>query len=122
MSEIRLIMVARPAVASMCNDAAQNSIADGNRPFDVPLRVAGDATNTIVAYWCDWLMDTATASKIQTWMLNHGATTAEASLVPVGTSQSVIRQQRIAIFRDPDWTPDQVLSVLGLDVLAVIGP
>lgn len=119
---LRLIMVARPAVASMCNDAAQNSIADGNRPFDVPLRQAGDATNTVVAYWCDWLMTSATAQKIQTWMLNHGATQAEASLVPVGTAQSVIRQQRIAIFRDPDWSSDQVLSTLGLDVLAVSGP
>lgn len=114
---LRLIMVARPAVASMCNDAAENSVADGHRPFDVPLRQAGDATNTVVAYWCDWLMSNATAQKIQTWMLNHGATQAEASLVPVGTAQSVIRQQRIAIFRDPDWSPAQVLAVLGLDVL-----
>lgn len=114
----RLIMVARPAVAAMCNDAAENSVADGNRPFDVPLRVAGDASNTIVAYWCDWLMDNATAQKIQTWMLNHGATQAEASLVPVGTAQATIRQQRIAIFRDPDWSSAQVLSTLGLDRFA----
>ena len=112
---LRLIMVARPAVASMCNDAAQNSIADGNRPFDVSLRQAGDATNTIVAYWCDWLMTSATAQAIQAWMLNHDATQAEASLIPVGTSQATIRAQRIAIFRDPDWTADQVLAVLGLD-------
>lgn len=114
---LRLIMVARPAVASMCNDAAENSVADGHRPFDVPLRQAGDASNTVVAYWCDWLMDNTTAQKIQTWMLNNGATQAEASLVPVGTAGSVIRQQRIAIFKFPDWTPDQVLSVLGLDRL-----
>ena len=111
-------MVARPAVASMCNDAAENSVADGHRPFDVPLRQAGDATNTVVAYWCDWLMDNTTASKIQTWMTNHGATTAEANLVPMGTAGSVIRQQRIAIFKYPDWSTDQVLPTLGLDVLA----
>lgn len=110
-------MVARPAVASMCNDAAEQSVADGHRPFDVPLRVAGDSANNVVAYWCDWLMSSTTANKIQTWMLNHGATQAEASLVPVGTASSVIRQQRIAIFRDPDWSSDQVLSVLGLDRL-----
>lgn len=102
----------------MCNDAAENSVADGHRPFDVPLRQAGDATNTVVAYWCDWWMSSATANKIQTWMLNHGATQAEASLIPVGTAQSTIRAQRIAIFRYPDWTPDQVLSVLGIAVLA----
>lgn len=115
-------MVGRPAVASMCNDAAENSIADGHRPFDVPLRQAGDATNTVVAYWCDWLMTSAVAQKIQTWMLNHGATSAEASLVPVGAAGSVIRQQRIAIFKFPDWTQEQVLSTLGLDVLAATEP
>lgn len=110
-------MVARPAVVQMCNDAATNAAPDGGAPFNVPLRVAGDAANAVVAYWCDWTTTATVAQKVQTWMLNHGATQAEASPVPVGTTRAVIRAQRIAIFQAPDWTPATALTALGLDTL-----
>jgi hypothetical protein len=115
---VTFTMVARPAVVQMCNDAATNAAPEGRTPFDVPLRVAGDATNAAVAYWCCWTMLPSVAQKIQTWMLNHGATQAEANPVPVGTARAVIRAQRIAIFQAPDWTPAAALTALGLDVLA----
>lgn len=112
---MRLIIVARPAVAAMCNQAAANAAPDGGSPFNVPLRLAGDASNAVKAYWCSWQMSAAVGQALRTYMTNHGATAAETKVYDPG--QSPPNGNRIAIYQD--WTPEQVLADLGLDRLAM---
>lgn len=111
----QLIMVARPAVVSMCNAAATNADPDGRTPFTVPLKQAGDASNTVAAYWCCWTMTSPVGLAIRAWMTNHGATAGETKVYAAG--QNPPAGNRIAIFDGAGWAPDQVLAQLGLAII-----
>lgn len=111
-------MVAKPAVAAVCNAAATNAAPDGRTPFDVPLRVAG-GNGTVAAYWCSWDMKVGEALALRNWMTNQGATTAETTVIQPGDTVPLTR--RIYIFNGKEndgFTPDQVLTTLHLDRMA----
>ncbi len=120
----RFIIVVRPALAAKANEAAKLvDTPGGERAFTVPLRLAGDAANTIRAYWCGWTLTVAEAQAIRDRLVEKGATTAEtvvvtaaekATFVPVPAARVYVFDARNGI----GWTPAEVLTVLGLDTLA----
>jgi hypothetical protein len=116
----RAIIVARPAVATAMNQAAANIDAlGGAQTFTVPLRAAGDATNTIVGYWCSWARTAAQVTALRAAMQNRGATVSETTAILAG--QTPTPGNRIYFFDGRDgigWTPAQVLAALGADTLA----
>lgn len=119
----RFIIVARTALATAANQAAKLvDLGGGERTFTVPLRLAGDATNTVRAFWCGWTLTVAEAQAIRDRLVEKGATAAETVIVtaadkptftPVPTARIYVFDARPAI-----WQPGEVLSVLGLDTLA----
>jgi hypothetical protein len=116
----RAIIVARPAVANAMNQAAADiDVLGGAQTFTVPLRQAGDATNTIVGYWCSWALTPAMVTALRARLQARGATASEASVILAG--QTPTPGNRIYFFDardDVGWTPAQVLTALGADVLA----
>lgn len=76
----------------------------------VPLRRAGDPTNTVAAYWCRWNMipgqRSAFASSIGGPM----------NILSAGATVPTNRDRWMFDARDGQWAPDQVLAALGLDV------
>ena len=122
MNTMRRLGVVRPALAPAFN---QLSEAHGyGVPLDIPLRVAGDETNTVVAYWCSWAMDEGTEVFIRDLLLAAGLTEAEVTPIPAGAT--IPLPWRFLIFdgdEETGWTPDQVLNALDLDRLNIaMGP
>lgn len=119
----RAIIVARPAVAAAMNQAAADVDAlGGDKTFTVPLRLAGDATNTIRGYWCSWALEAATVTTLRARLQARGATASEASLILAGGT--VTQSNRVFFFDGREgigWTPRQVLTALGVDTLASPG-
>jgi hypothetical protein len=121
----RAIIVARPAVAAAMNQAAADlNVADpdtaGGAPtFTVPLRQAGDATNTIRGYWCSWALTAAQVTALRTFMQNRGATASERTVLMVGDTPTIAN--RIFFFDGREgvgWRPQDVLTALGVATLA----
>ena len=116
----RAIIVARPAVAAAMNQAAaQVDALGGAQTFTVPLRQAGDATNTIVGYWCSWALTAAQVTALRTALQNKGATASETTPILVG--QTPTPGNRVYFFDAREglgWAPADVLAALGVDVLA----
>lgn len=116
----RRIIVCTAALATVANAASKKvDTIGGERAFTVGLRAAGDATNTIVAYWCSWLFDPAVLATLKTYATAGGFTNAEATERPVGFTATVAALPRLAFFDDAIWTPAAVLTALGLDVLVL---
>ena len=112
----RRIIVCNLAVAAVANAASkQVDTIGGERAFTVGLRAAGDATNTIVAYWCSWLFDPTVLATLKTKATAGGFTAAEGTERAVGFTASTATLPRLAFFDDALWTPDAVLAALGLD-------
>lgn len=120
----RAIIVAKPAVAAAMNQAAADIDAlGGAQTFTVPLRVAGDATKTVVAYWCSWALTPAQISALRTALQNRGATVSEAAVILVG--QTPTPGNRVYVFdgrEDVGWTPGAVLTALNLAPLPQSSP
>jgi hypothetical protein len=113
----QVILVVRPAVADAVNTALKNAAWDpvgGDRTFTVPLRATSDPTGPVVAYWALGSATPTMLTGLRNRMLAAGATSAEASLIPAGTTANAISGQRVYCFDAAVWTPDQVLSLLGL--------
>ncbi len=123
----RYIIVVRPAIAAAANEAAKLVDVDGGeRTFTVPLRRAGDATNTVVASWAGWTLTVAEAQAIRDRLVAKGATAAEVVVVTAADKPTFmpVPTARIYIFdaRLNAWQPEEVLAVLGLDTLAATQP
>ncbi len=119
----RFIIVVRPALAAKANEAAKLvDTPGGERAFTVPLRLAGDATNVIRAYWCGWTLTVAEAQAIRDRLVEKGATTAETVVVTAADKPTFVPvpSARVYVFdaRPAGWAPAEVLAVLGLDTLA----
>lgn len=116
----RAIIVARPAVAAAMNQAAADVDAlGGGQTFTVPLRQAGDATNTIVGYWCSWALTPAMVTALRTRLQARGATVSETTIILTG--QTPTPGNRVYFFdgrENVGWTPNAVLAALGADTLA----
>lgn len=118
----RAIIAARPAFAAAANTAAKRvDTTGGERTFTVALRQAGDATNTIRAYWCGWQLTPAMVTALRTRLQEQGATTADITVVPAARKGSYTfpAEAKCAIFdaREGAWTAPEVLAALGMDRL-----
>ena len=119
---VRLIIVMREAFAAQANQAAHLvDTLGGDRTFTVPLRVAGDATNTPRARWCSWQMTPAQRDALRTRLQERGLLNDEVVIVPGSQEGSFVpmAQARAYFFdaREGQWSPDEVLTVLNLDTL-----
>jgi hypothetical protein len=74
----------------------------------VPLRVAGDAANTAVAFWCRWVMTDAERESFDAAMGGLDVLTAD---------RRPDRRRSVWAFDATDWTPAEVLAALVLDTL-----
>lgn len=116
-----VIVVVRPQVADAANTAMKHASFDaagGERTFTAPLRAAGDATNTVTAYWAAGVVTPAMLTGLRDRMLAAGATAAEASLIPKTTTFSSISSQRVFCYDRALWSPPEVLAFMGLATLA----
>jgi hypothetical protein len=121
--DTRWLIVVKAANVADANAAARVVEPDGDT-LTVGLRQAGDATNTIVAYWCNWSMPATVSNQVANQMrqaLNLSA--AQMSIVrpdqrgtysPPGNWKLVAFDANFAT----GWPAHEVLAVLGLDVLA----
>ncbi len=120
---VRLIVVMRQSFAAKANTAAKLvDTAGGERTFTVPLRLAGDATNTVRARWCSWALRPAEAQALRDRLKDQGLLDGEVVVVPRSErgTWTFDGQARAAVFdaRDgTDWTPTEVLAATGLDTL-----
>jgi hypothetical protein len=116
----RAIIVARPAVANAMNQAAADvDVLGGAQTFTVPLRASGDATNTIVGYWCSWALTAAMVTALRTRLQARGATAAETT--PILLGQTPTPGNRVYFFDGREgvgWAPADVLTALGADTLS----
>lgn len=82
-----------------------------------PLRVAGDASNTVVAYWARWNMKPAQRSAFAT---NIGG---PINVLAKGQAPNLTRDKWMFDATDgTGWTADEVLAALGYDTPAYTGP
>jgi hypothetical protein len=123
----RLILVVRQAFADKANVASKLvDTVGGERTFTVPLRLAGDATNTIRAYWAGWTLTPAQAAALRTRLQEQGLLDGEVVVVTKADQATFVPnlQARAYIFdaRPGAWAPQEALAVLNLDTLAVTVP
>jgi len=121
----RAIVVARAAFAAKANLAAKTvDTLGGEFTFTVPLRVAGDVTNTAVAYICNWAFTQAEITAMRQALRDQGAKVSEVAVItaadkatytPNPADQCYVFDAR---WEAASWTPAEVLTVLGLDTLA----
>lgn len=116
----RAIIVARPGVAAAMNLAAADVDAlGGAQTFVVPLRLAGDTTNAVAAYWCSWALTAAMVTTLRTRLQARGATASETTAILAGQTPTL--SNRIFFFdgrENVGWTSDAVLAALGLEVVS----
>ena len=114
----RIIVVAADQQAAF-NQGSQQVDTDGwQKEMSVPLRKAGDATNTVVAYWCSWEMTDATRQTLDAVLATEQPTAVEAHVYGVGETLPAFGTQRIWLIDGDTVSPEQVLADLGLDVLS----
>jgi hypothetical protein len=111
--DYRLIVVVRAAKKDAANRAARVVDTDPNAgdTFTVPLRVAGDPTNAVAAYWCSWLMMRADGSKLLNALKTQGFSNAEIGIVAQGAAPNMA--QDLWVFDDDVWAFEDVLTTLG---------
>lgn len=117
----RLLVVVRAASV----DAANRAAAVVNPPgaedtFDQPLKLAGDATNTIVAYWCSWQLTAGTKAALLDAFHDEGFTTAE--LQPIPPEDNPTPAHNIFVFDADEWTSNQVGLALNVRRIPVDYP
>lgn len=116
-----IVLVVRPAVAAAVNSSVKHADFDlegGDKTFTVPLRAAGDATNTVTGYWAAGVATPAMLVGLRDRLLAAGATEAETSLIAKGTTRASVATRRMFCFDGAVWTPDEVLAFLQVDRLA----
>jgi hypothetical protein len=82
----------------------------------VPLRAAGDATNTVVAYWCRWNMKPSQRSTFAQTIGGPNNIIAKGGNVPAFTSN---RDRWFFDASAAGWTGGEVLAALGLAPLGL---
>lgn len=123
---MRLIVAVKPAVAAAANTAANQSDTDpagGDKTFTATLRLIGDVTNTVRAYWCSWEMTAAKATALRTRLQEQGFSVGETSVVSIAEKLTFVANPLAKgyVFRgesvngDGGWTPQEVLTALGLE-------
>lgn len=109
-----ILLIARADIAALANDAAnQSDTNDGGRgdlTFTNGLSPSGNAPAT--HYWCSWAMRPAMLSALVTRLRAAGATVPETTLVAFGQTPASARMAAFDL--DSAWTPDGVLTTVGL--------
>ena len=115
----RRIIVCTTAVAAAANAGCkQVDTVGGQYALTVPLRAAGDATNTTAAYWVSWLFDPVMLATLKTKAVAAGFTVAETTELLVGFTSTPATVPRLALFDDAVWSsPRAVLVAMGLDTM-----
>jgi hypothetical protein len=122
--DTRWTIVVKTADVANANLAARVVEPDGDT-FTVGLRNAGDATNTITAYWCSWQMPSAVASNLAGQVRSRLGLTAQQMAVVPPTNKAGYTPPagwRLLVFDGTfgtGWTPDEILAKLGLATRAV---
>lgn len=114
-----VFIVIRPALQVAAEAAAVAADPTGGAGTFVPgkpLRTAGDATNTVVAYWCRWNM---MPSQRSAFAASIGG---PINVLAAGQTPSMARDRWMMDANDGAWTPAQVLASLGMDTLAYVSP
>lgn len=121
----RYIVVMRQGFASKANTASKLvDTQGGERTFSVPLRLAGDATNTVRARWCSWALTPAEATALRDRLKEQGLLDQEVVVVTRAQRGTWVFDgaARAGVFdarEGTGWTPQEVLQATGLDTLAV---
>lgn len=116
-SDITLIVV-KFAIRQQAENAAIVADPEGGAGTfipGVPLRVAGDTSNTVAAVWARWNMKKAQRSTFAVEMGGPNNIIAAGGNVP---AFSTSRDRWFFDAVEGAWTPDQVLGALGLATLA----
>lgn len=117
----RIIGVARASVVGKANAAAKMvDTQGGEKTFTVPLRSPTDLLNTPLAYWCGWSLTPTELTNLQTNLRAQGIKTAEANLLATTATVSLTAAFYLFDNRTGQWTPDSILTRLGLDRLRVV--
>lgn len=114
-----VFIVVKAALRAQAEAAAiQADPAGGAGTFNpgVPLRAAGDASNTTVAYWCRWNMKPQQRAAFAS---NIGGPLA---VINKGSQPNLSRDKWMLNAADGQWTDVEVLAALGYDRLARTGP
>ena len=109
-----VFIVVRPALQAAAEAAAVAADPTGGAGTfvpGVPLRLAGDATNTVAAYWCRWNMKPAQRAAFA------AAIGGPINVLALGQTPNLTRDRWMLDATDGAWTPDQVLAALGLTTL-----
>lgn len=98
---VRYIIVVTAADAAIANAAAKTvDLVGGEKTFTSPLSPTGALPAT--HYWCNWAMTPAQATELS------------------GKLDTLLSSNRARAFDAVTTTPDQVLTTLGLKVVAAI--
>lgn len=117
---MRLIIVVRSDLAAKANIAAkQEDTKGGDHTFTVPLAQPATPT-TPAAYWCSWDFGATKNSiaNLKTFLGSQGFT---VGALDAGGS-AVNADKSIAVFDAAQWTPDQVLTRVGLIEISTAKP
>ncbi len=118
----RVLIVTPIAHVPLINDTlALVDPTSAGEVLRVPLRLAGDLTNTVAARWASWAMDDATRSD---WNAAFGRakwvprpTTSEVTVYQPGQAVPTWGLQRMYLFDGLTWVAGDVLRLLGLDLM-----
>lgn len=118
MPTVRRTMVCTAALRAQLNTAAkQVDTVGGQATFTVPLRAAGDVTDTVVAHWCSWSLDTQLLATLKTLAGVAGLVAAETTERAPGFTATPATLPRLSLYDGAIWAPEQVLAALGLATL-----
>lgn len=106
------LIVVKASVQQQAEAAAITADPEGGAGTFVPgtpLRATGDATNTVVAYWARWNMK---PGQRQIFAQTMGGPN---NIIAVGGNVPLNRDRWFFDAAEGQWTPDQVLAVLGYE-------
>ena len=114
----RLIIVVKAAVRQAAEDTAIVADPEGGAGTFVPgtpLRAAGDATNTPVAYWTAWTMTQEQKDRL---VAEFGRRAGDFTIYPAGANLPSNRSYWMCDANEGGWAPEGVLAALGYAALA----
>lgn len=111
------IIVVRPNLRQAAEDAAVAADPEGGAGTFIPgapLRFAGDASNTVAAYWCQWNMKREQRSAFASSM------GGPMNIIAAGGKVNAAHDSWMFDATDGAWTAEQVLQALGFDRMAPV--
>lgn len=117
----RLLVVVTAAMRDAAEAAGHDIDPGAEVIFRMPLRAVGDATNTIVAYRCSWLMVPDDGPRLLQALRAHGFSNKEIGEVLPGSTPDM--SDNLWVFDEgKGWTPQSANAALGFAELAPTMP